>query len=491
LHALADSQLAEMIAAPLRVTYQVVTEHGVVATRRKKLDWNMDYSFLTKAKLRAPAKVPIVSPDPAGFAPDSWHPADWERGFGFSDFQAAPTLSRVEWMGFDEKTLAGNATELTLVGLIAAYCCLPDRLAVESIILAHVGYIHAIVYKWMEKHLGDDAVRLEQRGKEALLSLRSGKETKKAKTTKKTKRTKKTKETKKAAPKGGATIAEDLFSIGLLTLVEVVPVLPDVGRKGNWDELDAPDRIAPYLGTAASNAIKDYLDAEAGDHERIKDYLAGQEGQHDAEGRRVIVPWAFPKEKDLLDQEFGVCVARPHVPRKDKEEKEEEKEREDRPTYLEPRPRAIYHAQNPDLILQAKEAKERSERRVRLALDHACKDVIDRLLLTMKREGKLTERQMGDQVELSRDQVHRRLHRLHLALEEEMGLLPLPACKRASRKPQDPDCDNPAPWSQGSTSVLSVAWVSFHGNRLPDDQMPDTTGLFDKDGYKRRPLPRC
>ena len=66
----------------------------------------------------------------------------------------------------------------------------------------------------------------------------------------------------------------------------------------------------------------------------------------------------------------------------------------------------------------------------------ACEDVIDRLLLTMKRDGILTETEMGEQVGENRDQVNRRLRRLQLALEKKLELRSLPACKRASRKPE-------------------------------------------------------
>ncbi len=309
--------------------------------------------------------APFPIPDPSVFDADSWHPPDYERGFGFSDYPAAPTLSRVAWMGFDQNTPAATVDENTWFSTVEAYRSLPHPQAVESIILGHVPYLQKTVYRWVAINRGDDALRLEQRGRCALLKEWAGHKTK---------------------MKGGATIGEDLFSVGLLKLVKVVPSLRKVGKRYNWDELEVPCHIGKYLGQVVKNAIRDYLNREKWDHERILEYL--QTCHPFLKAGRI-------KRGEIDDVDQVSCNGSSYV---------------------------AFHMNTPD-----QEAAPLD------ALTGACEDIFDRLLLTMRREGVLTQAKMGKELGLTRSKVQRRLYDIRKRMEKDLGLLPKKSSKRSQR----------------------------------------------------------
>jgi hypothetical protein len=119
------------------------------------------------------------------------------------------------------------------------------------------------------------------------------------------------------------------------------------------------------------------------------------------------------------------------------------------------------------------------------AVTSACWTRLEKRIIALKEQGDLSDKEIGARVGKTGTQVNRAWHRVLRRAEETLGLDARECHRRKRRR------DTPARLSEGRTPFWSVAWVSFHGNRRPDDPMPDTTVLFDKDGYKRRPLPRC
>ena len=180
------------------------------------------------------ALPPAPVPDSRVFECDPWHPADYRRPI-FADYAAAPPICRVEWLPFDpnapaHRALPGDATEDTWISVGEAYLRLPDPMAIETIILAHVGLAHRIVAN-IANRLHPLAMHLE--------------------------------------PQGFASIAEDWFSMALLKMFQVVIGdrkrkslnkqtgygLRCIGEKHGWDDLKAPGHIAKYLGAAVKYEI--------------------------------------------------------------------------------------------------------------------------------------------------------------------------------------------------------------------------------------------
>ena len=176
------------------------------------------------------ALPPAPVPDSRVFECDPWHPADYQRPI-FADYAAAPPICRVEWLPFDpnapaHRALPGDATEDTWISVGEAYRRLPDPMAIETIILAHVGLAHRIVAN-IANRLHPVAMHLE--------------------------------------PQGFASIAEDWFSMALLKMLQVVIGdrkrakrgygLRCIGEKHGWDDLAAPGHIAKYLGAAVKYEI--------------------------------------------------------------------------------------------------------------------------------------------------------------------------------------------------------------------------------------------
>ena len=119
------------------------------------------------------------------------------------------------------------------------------------------------------------------------------------------------------------------------------------------------------------------------------------------------------------------------------------------------------------------------------AVTSACKTDLDRQIVALREQGDLSDAEIGARVGKTRTQVNRAWHRVIERAEETLGLDARECHRRKRRR------DTPARRSPGRTPFWSVAWISFHGNRLPDDPKPDATGLFDRDGYKLGPLPHC
>lgn len=124
------------------------------------------------------------------------------------------------------------------------------------------------------------------------------------------------------------------------------------------------------------------------------------------------------------------------------------------------------------------------------AVKSACWTASDRRIIAMKEQGDLSDAEIGKRVGKSSTQVNRAWHGVLQRAEEALALdgddAKYRKCHRRKRHR-----DAPAHRNGGRDPLWSVAWVSFHGNRLPDDPLPDATGLFDEDGYKLGPLPRC
>jgi hypothetical protein len=421
--------------------------------------------------------LPLILPPPIlpDYVADSWHPEDYTKPSEWPFFAAGPTRSYVEWLAFDkENTPAGDASEETWASLVDAYRHLPHKLAVESVILAHVPYVHKMVYKWMRTVLGLDAERKELRGRQLVLMERAGVKTKKK--------------------GGGATIAEDLFSVGLLTLVETAPRLREVGRRENWDDWDAPGHMAHYLGVAASNAIWDCFEAEKVDREHVLAYL---KKFHVGSALSLLPPARKPLDGDTvpIDDDKGyqftpmkalswpVGGQSDTTPQLDRavsaqpdDAQETAHQRQGR--YL------PYHKLTPAAIAERNEL-----------LNRACRDVKDRLLLTMRREGVATETEMGEWVDLRRSQVNRRLHRLQETLEKAFDLRSLPACKRASRLDADSavqtgasDDDSSYKWiraPEDTPVIKGERKLPFYRRVLPFFRVP-LDDLFDDNGTAAR-----
>jgi DNA-directed RNA polymerase specialized sigma24 family protein len=84
----------------------------------------------------------------------------------------------------------------------------------------------------------------------------------------------------------------------------------------------------------------------------------------------------------------------------------------------------------PNIEIEDYEAQERG---AEAALAAACTGPHDSWLIQKKREGKLSETEMGKLRGLSRDQVHRTLSRVQRCVEEKLGLEHRPGQKRKMR----------------------------------------------------------
>ena len=112
-----------------------------------------------------------------------------------------------------------------------AYRKLPRPQAVETIILAHIAYMQNIAYAWVKRNLGHKAVCLEEIGKQALIIERMDKKKEQPDMQQSPEQRYNMEQAggKKSGRKGGATIGEDLFSIALVKLAEIVPRLREIG----------------------------------------------------------------------------------------------------------------------------------------------------------------------------------------------------------------------------------------------------------------------
>ncbi len=124
------------------------------------------------------------------------------------------------------------------------------------------------------------------------------------------------------------------------------------------------------------------------------------------------------------------------------------------------------------------------------AVTSACWTDLDRRIMALKEQGDLSDAEIGELVDKTIAQVNRAWHGVLERSEATLGLdsdnEKYRKCHRRKHRR-----DTLARWSHARAAFWSVAWISFHGNRRPDDPMPDTAGLFDEDGFKLGPLPRC
>ncbi len=303
-------------------------------------------------------------PDPNVLDEDSWHPIDFRRRT-FTGHAAGPTLCRVGWMAFDPETPAGNESEETWASVNAAYWTLPNPLAIESIILAHVGLAHRIVSN-MAHYYYPDAMRLE--------------------------------------PKGFASIAEDWFSMALLKMLRVIvgdrkrkskssnkkdqgekQDLRCTGRRLGWDrgEVDVPKQIAKYLATAIKREIRQTYEKEKTAREHTLKYLLKRQSFYKGDRINKQDQGKF-HQAEIVRCDGGRFVA--------------------------------FHEETPDKIVAERESLDAT-------LDAACGDVSDRLILLMKRDG-ATQTRIGKELDLSRGQVQRRLEKVWEAMQGDVELPP-------------------------------------------------------------------
>jgi len=360
--------------------------------------------------LALPAAPVWPDPDPNVFECDSYHPPDTRQPI-FMGYAAGPTPCRVEWVAFDldappPHIPPGNASEATWASVYDAYEKLPNPLAVETLILAHVGLAHWIVEKMADQYY-PDAMRLER-----------------------------------GEPKRYASIAEDWFSMALLKMLRVIVGdrkrkkgsntrgLRRIGEKHGWHapEVNVPKQIAKYFGKVIWTEIWQSYKKEQAARRHTIAYLLTRQSHR--KGARIKLGEIEQDEQDEQEEEVscdsGPCVA--------------------------------FHEETPERIAAVNEALNRAvaecakaralakyargrtlddgEREKILA---GCDtfDIIGRLLLTMKRENSLSEWKMGEQVGLSRDQVQRRLQGILGSMETDLELRhdADEQSKRVARKP--------------------------------------------------------
>jgi hypothetical protein len=187
-------------------------------------------------------------------------------------------------------------------------------------------------------------------------------------------------------PRGkcGATIAEELFAECLLKLVKLVPLLPRLGKRYEWDAYDAPDHIARYVRKVATNAIWDYVKANRPDRKSAQ--------RHFAHLRR----W---KEENNNWTAYYEAVGDGESPHEDDADDNTESVYDGNTCYV---------AQSSGSGIVELEEQEY----VSHTIDLVCDDIKDRLLLTMKREGVLTEDEIGELLDLGVKRVSMRWWRM-------------------------------------------------------------------------------
>ena len=203
--------------------------------------------------------------------------------------------------------------------------------------------------------------------------------------------------------KGNTSIAPDWFSMALLKMLQVVVGdckrksrhnhatrgLRRAGEKHGWDcwDVDVPKQIGKYLG----GAIKYHLWQEFKQHQRARKHVVTYLLRRHPDRKAGRVAKGEIDQQEIINSDSGPCVA--------------------------------FHTETPDRIVAEKEA-----------LDAACGDIFDRLLLLMKRDG-ATETQIGEELAMSRDQVQRRLQDIRDAIQGDLELPRNGQSKRAPKKP--------------------------------------------------------
>jgi len=189
----------------------------------------------------------------------------------------------------------------------------------------------------------------------------------------------------------GATIAEELFAIGLLKLVKLVPLLPRLGRRYGWDPYDAPEHIVRYLTRVVTNAISDYRKTV---NQREK-----SSKEHAVRLRR----WG-----DLNHNRTTIIAAN----------------RDDEDDDADPRAEWLSDGRYHYVVQSSGSGVVDMEEHEHLAhaINSVCDDVKDRLLLNMKWEGILTEEEMAVLLDLGVKQISARWWRMRRDLERLFGL---------------------------------------------------------------------
>ena len=342
---------------------------------------SIDWSKLPPSKMQ--------DPPPGTFDMDPWHPAPADtrhQKWGFADFAGGPTLSFVDWL-HNANMPAADQDPDTWTGVVHAYQSLPEPWAVESVIFAHILYICRVIQNWVWRSFNCNVTQND----------------------------------------------DDFFSVALLKIVEIVPSLLELGQQRDWDNWDAPEYIAAYLGTSVRNQLFRDLIKLSKEHDAILTFLQSQ---------RCPIP--IPATRSSFSDHSIYLVPEPYVKKKKKEKdnknepkKEESTEELERRLAREMQSTSIvdglsfymaYDDMTPDKILQLKEEAQQ-KKSFGAIFGSICEDIFDMFLLTMKREGILTETEMGELYGgkpngLGRDAVNRRLARLHVSLQEELGFEP-------------------------------------------------------------------
>lgn len=367
--------------------------------------------------------------DPNNFDANVWLPPDFSRGFGDTDYSAGPTRCVVDWLNNnnirptlsqeDEQAVERNGDYGATVpdpwaGIVYAYDKLPDPRAVETIILGHIPLASVIVTNWVWRFYN-----------------------------------------RKADQNDG-----DLFSMALLLLTEIVPSMKVTGEKYKWDDWESPAHMASYLGTSIWNQLSEDFRKRQKEHKGILEYLE-------------LKPRPSKKIPSHFFSEGYHCI-HTAVPQ-NKSEKMEDAEDAAESEETQTRKRAIdtsvpnwmpYDYMTPDKIMESQERPKWQKATFGEMLDAVCVDIYDRLLLTMKRKGTLSEAEMGELYGLSRDNVNRRIARLHSALQEELGYDPDMCSKHQSQTGKR--CTRQPDERQLAKEVLA-SW------RCPIE--PDSTGV--------------
>jgi hypothetical protein len=272
-------------------------------------------------------------------APDEYHCAYW----------AGATAHLIEWPE-SPGLPSGNQTRWTTYDAYACYLAHPwDHNAFETLVLSHVRLV---------AHIAIDVLR--DRKRKVNLEF-AGKDV------------------------GGA----DLFSVGMMTLVEVLKSKPEFGYDGEHDDTDiSPDdpdeltQLARYIGRAVRNKMEDHLKKMEPRWLRKAVRQLDDDGDMLDHRGNALKQYAFPDEIAIAYESFG----------------------DDRHQW----------AWN--------------------ALRMACREPYDWQLCRMKRQGLLDESEMGQALGLSRDQVNRAITRICRAAEKYLGLKEKPMRKRKTRR---------------------------------------------------------
>lgn len=327
-----------------------------------------------------PATSNVPEPPPGSYDRDAWHPLSLDQRrwiWGTYDFVGEPTLAHVEWLHNTDSPTAQQDEE-TFAFAVYAYKGLPMRWAVESIILGHLGVIHTVIKNWV-----------------SLVYKREVRQS-----------------------------DNELFSDALYKLLKIVPRLREAGKKHGWDAWDAPNHMGSYLGASVKRQFFKNLNKRVLKHDATIVYLENKPR-----------PKSMPGMPTTAVGFLNLYPASRPGTRLTKKETENECQPIRPPSMVKGQfvYSTYYDDLTPDTILEMREEEARPTRTYREEIDYICRDIFDRLLLTMKREGILNETEMGILYGMERHVVNRRLARLHVAMQEVLGFNPEVCAARCKR----------------------------------------------------------